>query len=110
MFNRGLNNGSYIADGISRAMDGIVEKARADANLSRVRRLVEERDEARTINASNYCEKHALRSALAKLDPTHPLLTNKALQEKIRETGARIWVLSNEDGESVAKAGRDFNY
>jgi hypothetical protein len=61
-------------------------------------------------NAANYCEKHALRAALSKLDPKHPLVTNKLLQEKIQNAGERVWVMSKFDGDAVAKAGREYKY
>lgn len=109
--------GGEIVDSMNRAVDGIVaarERRERDANIEKWSEYAEgmkkERDDALIVNAANYAEKHALRAALAKLDPTHPLLTNKALQEKIQGSGERIWILSKFDNESVAKAGRDYQY
>lgn len=60
-------------------------------------------------NAGNLAEKVALRAALAKLQPDHPLVVNAALQERIREAGCRAIALTD-DWDAVREAGTSFRY
>lgn len=60
-------------------------------------------------NAANLAEKQALRGALQKLAPTHPLLTNTVLQEKIKEAGRRALALTD-DWTAARDAGGSFIY
>lgn len=113
----GLAIGEIFAGGIADAqnksrLNRAVSDAQAIINETAARRDLykAERNEARVTNAANYAEKHALRAALAKLDPTHPLIANKHLQEKIQTAGEQIWVMSDGDGDSVAKVGREYKY
>lgn len=105
----GFWKGDAIASGIAEATAGIIAHENSKADLARTTRLVNERDEARTVNAANYAEKHALRAALAKLDPNHPLISNKILQEKIQDAGERVLSLTD-DWNAVAEAGKTFKY
>jgi hypothetical protein len=114
---KGWLAGEYIAAGIDQAAAGIREKASAQRHLNDVRELVAQRDaliaernEVYSTNGANFAEKHALRVALAKFDPNHPLITNKALQEKVQEAGMRTLVLTNNDWNAVAIAGQTFKY
>lgn len=60
-------------------------------------------------NAGNLAEKQALRAALRKLSPDHPLLTNTLLQEKIKEAGRRALALTD-DWDAARDAGDSFRY
>ncbi|MEJ8837550.1 hypothetical protein [Ramlibacter sp. AN1133] len=60
-------------------------------------------------NAANLAEKYALRAALAKLDPDHPLVVNAALRERIHQAGIRAIALTN-DWEAAREAGETFRY
>lgn len=85
------------------------QKARrkeAEAHLSQVEELAQDRDEWAITNAANYTEKHALRAALSKIDPTHPLLVNKQLQEQIRNLGKRIASMGG-SSEDMSQAAQD---
>ena len=62
------------------------------------------------INAANLAEKHALRVALAKLDPKHPLLSNAHLRERIHRAAEQVYAISSSSWDDIAKAGRDFKY
>ena len=106
----GFWKGDAIASGIAEATAGIIAHENSKADLARTTRLVEERDKALEANAANYAEKYALRAALAKLNPDHPLISNLILQEKIRETGKRVLGMTEHDWDAVAEAGRTFKY
>lgn len=104
--------GGEIAAGLEMAAAG--QRALSDANsFSRVvDQLVAIRkdlDVAVSDNAANYCEKHALRAALAKFDPKHPLLVNKSLQERIQNAGEKVLTITGKNSD-VAEAGRTFKY
>ena len=107
---KGWLTGEYIAAGIDQAAAGIRENASAQRHLNDVRELVELKDQYYSTNAANFAEKHALRAALAKFDPNHPLITNKALQEKVQEAGRKTLALTNNDWNAVAIAGQTFKY
>lgn len=101
--------GDAIASGMRAAADAQIGAREAQRNYDQVTRLVNQRDEMTKSNAANFSEKHALRVALAKLDPTHPLLTNKSLQERIQNAGERALVLAD-DWNAVKAAGASFKY
>lgn len=61
-------------------------------------------------NAANLAEKMALRKALAKLDPKHPLLTNSHLKERIHKAAQQVYALSESSWTDVGNVGRDFLY
>lgn len=106
---KGFWAGDAIATGIDMAAMGIRADAAALANLAQVQKLVKTIDTLREDNAANLAEKHALRVALAKLDPKHPLVTNKALQEKIQEAGIRVLAISD-SWNDVRAAGEHYKY
>lgn len=73
------------------------------AESDRIQALI---DQQASDIAGNLAEKYALRKALAKLDPNHPLIRNQLLQHKIQEVGVRaFWVNANYD--DARKAGED---
>ncbi len=71
--------------------------------------LSKEYDELAYSNAANLAEKGALRKALARYDPKHPLLTNAHLKERIHAAGERVFSISNK-WDDAFYAGRDFSY
>ncbi len=101
--------GEYIAAGIEQAGAGIREQAAASRDLASTKRLIASRNEIEEANAANLAEKHALRAALKKLDPSHPLLTNISLQERIKEAGVRSVAITN-SWNSAREAGETFKY
>lgn len=103
----GFWKGEAIAAGIAEGIAGLRAEADAQRDLDRTRRLVAEREEAESVNAMNLAEKAALREALKKFDPNHPLLTNKLLQEKIQQAGARALAMTN-DQNAARAAGASF--
>lgn len=60
-------------------------------------------------NAANLAEKMALRKALAKHDPQHPLLINKELRERIHKAGENALSIKN-DWDDCREAGEKFEY
>lgn len=106
----GFFHGDALSQSMARTTDAIIRNQDAQHNLRTVERIIKDRDDWAITSAANYAEKHALRAALAKFDPDHPLITNKVLQEKIQNAGERVWVLSGGEIEPVGKAGRDYKY
>lgn len=104
---KGLLAGDNIAMGMEQAFAGIRAEAEAKHELERTRRLVAEIKRAEDDIAANLAEKQALREALRSLDPKHPLLTNIALQEKIKEAGRRALAMTN-NFDSARDAGGSF--
>lgn len=58
-------------------------------------------------NAANIAEKCALRQQLARYAPKHPLLTSKALREKVQDTGARAF-LARRNFDDAREAGEKY--
>lgn len=106
---KGFWAGDAIATGIEMANMGVRANAEADASLARTKELVRTIDLLRDGNAGNLAEKHALRVALRKLDPKHPLLTNTMLQEKIKDAGKRVMAISD-SWDDVRAAGENYKY
>lgn len=77
--------------------------------LRQTEKLVAYIKEVEGYNAGNLAEKHALRAALEKLAPSHPLLINIVLQEKIKEAGRRAVTLTD-DWDAARDAGASFRY
>ena len=105
----GFLAGEYIASGLEQAAAGerALQAAREYGHV--VDQLIACRGELKLTeeaNAANLAEKHALRAALRKRDPKHPLLTNISLQERIKDAGeaafslTRNWDAAREVGES----------
>jgi hypothetical protein len=91
------------------AIGAIGEANRAEAHLHVVSEMRADYDKIESTNAANFAEKHALRVALAKLDPKHPLVVNKVLQEKIKSAGRRALDITS-SWNAVAEAGQTFKY
>jgi hypothetical protein len=106
---KGLLAGDNIAMGMEQAFAGIHAAAEAKRQIQQVEGLVKRATQAEEANAGNLAEKHALREALRKVDPKHPLLTNIALQEKIKEAGRRALEKTN-NYDSAREAGTNFQY
>lgn len=104
---RGWLAGEYIASGLDQAAAGIRANAEASASLDSTRRLIALKDEAESFNAANLAEKQALRVALRKLDPKHPLLVNAALQEKVKSAGRAAFGITN-NWDAAREAGETF--
>ncbi len=60
-------------------------------------------------NAANLAEKHALRAALAKFDPKHPLLVDEMLKKRVQELGERAFSI-NQSYDDAARAGQKLKY
>lgn len=104
---KGFWAGDAIAAGIDMAAMGLRADAAASANLARVQEMVKTIDILRDANAGNLAEKHALRAALKKIQPNHPLLTNTMLQEKIKDAGRRVLAISD-SWDDVRAAGDNY--
>lgn len=104
---KGLLAGDNIAMGMEQAFAGIRAEADSKAELERTQRLVKKIEQYEGSIAANLAEKQALREALRRVDPKHPLLTNVALQEKVKEAGRRALALTN-DFDSARDAGGSF--
>lgn len=100
------------ADFFQSVNDAMGAKARAleaETELARTKRLVATIKTVEEWNAGNLAEKHALREALRKLQPDHPLLVNTSLQERIKEAGRRAMTFSD-DWDAARQAGESFQY
>ncbi len=106
---KGLLAGDNIAMGMEQAFAGIRAEADSRAELARAKAMADRLERAHADNAANLAEKHALRKALAQIDPNHPLIVNKALQEKIQAAGERALVMTN-NFNAVREAGESFKY
>jgi len=104
---KGLLAGDNIAMGMEQAFAGIRAETEAKAELARTQRLVNQLEEGYSDIAANLAEKQALREALRKVDPKHPLLTNTALQEKVKEAGRRALALAK-NFDAAREAGATF--
>jgi hypothetical protein len=82
-----------------------IEAQRRLADMQAIEMRIED---LRMANAGNLAEKQALREALAKLDPRHPLLLNTMLREKIQEAGRKALSLTN-DWDAAREAGKSFS-
>ena len=82
---------------------------RADAARMREKRHQAAVTELEDTNAANLAEKAALRVALGRYAPRHPLLTDKSLQERIQRAGTMA--LRHADNWDAARdAGATFKY
>lgn len=81
----------------------------AEMRLAEARRTADVIDTLRTDNAANLAEKCALRAALRRLAPDHPLLTNADLRDKIHQAGVRAFSITNE-WAAAREAGETFKY
>jgi hypothetical protein len=101
--------GDAIATGVELANTQMQGARDAQANYDRLKEMVDKFAVMENSNASNFAEKQALRVALSKFDPNHPLLTNKSLQERIQAAGERALAMTS-DWNAVKAAGASFKY
>jgi len=106
---RGWLAGEYIASGLDQAAAGIRANAEASASLDSTKKLIAAKEQIEQYNAANLAEKHALRAALRKLDPQHPLLINASLQERIKSAGVRAMAIAD-SWDAAREAGDSFKY
>lgn len=106
---RGFWAGDAIAQSLESATKAQIDLAQTERIGRRIAQLEKELDSVAMSNAANLAEKQALRVALAKLDPNHPLLSNKILQEKIKEAGKRALAMTN-NFDDAREAGGTFRY
>lgn len=105
---KGWLAGEYIAAGIEQAGAGARAAAAGQAHLDDVTALARAKNVISNWNAGNLAEKQALREALRKLDPKHPLLVNTDLQERIKAAGQRAYGMTD-DWNAAREAGGTFN-
>lgn len=90
--------------------NSIENAARDRAHLSDMELMSERLHEAWGDNAGNLSEKIALREALAKFDPNHPLLKDRALIEQLHRTAARVIRSEKGDWNDVRALGKNLRY
>lgn len=98
-----------IASGLELATAANLRVRDAEESLAITQRLVAERNELENSNAANFAEKHALKAALAKLQPNHPLLTSQSLVERIQAAGQHALTV-NSSWDDVKAVGAQFKY
>jgi hypothetical protein len=101
--------GDAIAQGLEGAIRAGQDQREAESALVRTQNLAKRIDALENANAANLAEKHALRAALKRIEPNHPLLTNASLQERIKEAGKRAIAITS-DFDSAREAGESFKY
>lgn len=108
-----MGNGFWAGDAIAQSMEtsiaAQVDAEDAKRNLNQIETIVKLKTQAEDDVAANLAEKLALRTALAKLDPKHPLLTNASLRERIQEAGVRANRLTN-NYDAAREVGKTFKY
>lgn len=105
---KGWLAGEYIAAGIEQAGAGIRAAAAGQAHLDDVQAVLKAKNTIANWNAGNLAEKQALREALRKINPKHPLLVNIDLQERIKAAGQRAFGMTD-DWDAAREAGGTFN-
>jgi hypothetical protein len=88
----------------------IANRARSRAHLSDIEEMAEIIAGYREDNAGNLAEKTALREALAKFDPNHPLIKDRALVEQIHRTAARVVSSAKFHWDDVREVGKTLRY
>jgi hypothetical protein len=108
-----MNRGFWAGDAIAQSLESSIK---AQSDLAQTERILEnlkrlERDLEKTTmdNAANLAEKYALREALSRLDPRHPLLTNQALRERIHMAGEQAMAISRNYNDA-RDVGKTFKY
>ena len=109
-----MSKGFWAADSIAQSIERVGDAARRSAEIDEEiawrKQARADYQELALDNAANLAEKHALRVALAKLDPNHPLVTNTHLQERIHKAAEQVFALSGRSWIDVGNVGRDFKY
>jgi hypothetical protein len=98
-----------LVQSVSDALGAQAAESRANIRLREAERAATAFEELQFMNASNLAEKQALRAALMRVDPNHPLLQNMLLREKVQEAGARAFAITK-DWDAVRAAGDSFKY
>ena len=101
--------GEYIAAGIEQAGAGIRANAAATERLKSTQKLIKKLEDTESFNAGNLAEKQALREALKKLDPKHPLMTSADLRSKITNAGMKAFSITK-NWDAARDAGGTFKY
>lgn len=108
-----MGNGFWAGDAIAQSMQASIAAQQdaidAKTRLSATQKLVAEKEKVEMFNAANLAEKQALRVALGKIEPNHPLLTNTMLQERIKEAGRRALAMTD-NFDAAREAGGSFKY
>lgn len=94
-------------------VNGALERAQvAEARLQRANQTADHNgrvaDELADGNAANLALRYALATALEKVDPTHPLLKDVALVERIKAAAVSAYSVSNKDFDAAREVGRSF--
>lgn len=79
------------------------------ALVHRWNELVDKFNALASTNAANLAEKNALRVALERLDPKHPLLVDEMLKKRVQDLGERAFAINNSFNDA-ARAGRNVKY
>lgn len=108
-----MNNGFWKGDALALTLEQSAQAGKHLRDVNELGEVIEELKRARKnlIDdvSANLAEKYALREALKKLDPKHPLLTNADLRSRIHEAGKRATLIAN-DFEGARQAGATFKY
>ncbi len=105
-----MSKGFWAGEAIATGLELAAAESGRLAAWQTANKLRQQLDELALGNAANLAEKGALRKALARYDPKHPLLTNAHLKERIHRAGERVYLLSESTWTDVLNAGRDFQY
>lgn len=106
---KGFWAGDSLASGLEIASMNNQAAAQARSDAAHFEALNKEIETLVDANAGNLAEKHALRVALEKLDPTHPLLTNPQLREQLHSTATRVYYMGK-SWTDVARYGQKLKY
>ncbi len=112
-----MSKGYWAGDAIATGLELVGEIHSHGATIDRLIEMRKRADEWAAAykdleagNAANLAEKMALRKALARYDPKHPLLTNAHLKERIHKAAEQVLALSGSSWIDVGNVGRDFKY
>ncbi len=115
-----MAGGFWAADSIATGIEADIAARQHEAAMAA---MIRDRDGYRTAcenykatikelelaNAANLAEKHALRVALAKFDPKHPLLVDEMLKKRVQDLGERAFSI-NQSYDDAARAGQKIKY
>lgn len=103
----------YTWEGFANAVGEMQSKERARqaeaAHEKQIEKFQAEIASLEEANAGNLAEKNALRVALAKVDPNHPLLKNASLRQQLHATAYRVLSM-NKNWDDVIRYGQNFKY
>lgn len=98
---------SGLLEDTTTALRKTAEAAEAQEWAAMVKKQAERADEAEGFNAGNLAEKLALRKALRKLDPKHPLLTNQELVRRLHKSAQSAFAI-NRNWDDCRAVGENF--